>query len=109
MFWSKRKVEPVPKPPPLSAEQRLTLVNAEYRAAEARYNQACQELQKYLSQHRDRISMLNDRVFVAVNAMATQPVERKLLEKIRMEKLSRRNELLAQRAEVLQGVRHETT
>jgi hypothetical protein len=96
-------------PPPLTAAQRLTLVNAEYRAAEKAYNEACKNLQTYLAAHPDRVSLRENRVFVGVNCMHTQPIERKRLETIRREKLATRNDLLAERAVLLtQGVHHET-
>jgi len=105
--WFRRKPATI-EPPPLTAEQRLTLVNEKYRAAEKAYDEACKDLQKYLTQHPDRVSLRGDRLFVQVNVMHTQPVERKRLETMRREKLARRNELLSERAEVLQGAHHET-
>lgn len=108
MNWFRRKPATTEAPPPLTPAERWELVNEEYRAAEKAYNEACQELQKYLSQHPDRISMFNSKVFIAVNAMRDEDPQRRRLEKNRMEKLSRRNSFLARRAELLtQGVHHE--
>ena len=98
--WFRGKSAASIEPPVID---RKAAVESAFQQAEADYRQACRALADYLVVHPDRISLRGDRLFVQVNAMHTQPVERKRLETMRREKLARRNELLAERAEVLQG------
>src|SRR6266403_3698023 len=101
-MWPFSKSKAIEEPPPAETpEQQLAAVSREYREAEADFTKACFELAQHVTLHQARRSfMINDKMFVPVNAFAADPA-RIRLEGLRDEARRKRNELLAQRADLM--------